>query len=43
MNSVPLIETRNLKKYFKVPVVQLHAGDDISLKIYPGKTIGVVG
>lgn len=43
MNTVPLIETKNLKKYFTVSAGQLHAVDDISLKIYPGKTIGVVG
>ncbi|MDX9827505.1 MAG: ABC transporter ATP-binding protein [Spirochaetia bacterium] len=41
--NVPLIETKNLKKYFKVTKGLLHAVDDISLKIYKGKTIGVVG
>lgn len=40
---IPLIETRNLKKYFKVSGGMLHAVDNINLKIYPGKTIGVVG
>jgi len=41
--AMPLIETRNLQKYFKVPKGQLHAVDGINMKIYPGKTIGVVG
>jgi len=39
----PLIETRNLKKYFKVSHGMLHAVENINLKIYPGKTVGVVG
>jgi oligopeptide/dipeptide ABC transporter ATP-binding protein len=42
-NTVPLIETRNLKKYFKVKKGLLHAVDDINIKIFKGKTIGVVG
>ncbi len=42
-NTVPLIETRNLKKYFKVKKGLLHAVDDITIKIHRGKTIGVVG
>ncbi len=43
-NTTPLIETRNLKKYFNVGRrAQLHAVDDINLTLYPGKTIGVVG
>ncbi len=42
-NAVPLIETRNLKKYFKVKKGLLHAVDDINIKIFKGKTIGVVG
>ena len=41
--AMPLIETRNLQKYFKVPKGQLHAVDGINMKIFPGKTIGVVG
>jgi len=41
--AMPLIETRDLKKYFKVPKGELHAVDGINMKIYPGKTIGVVG
>ncbi len=39
----PLLETRHLKKYFKVPKGLLHAVDDVSLTLMPGETIGVVG
>jgi len=39
----PLIETVDLKKYFKTGKGVLHAVEDINLKIYPGKTLGVVG
>lgn len=39
----PLVETRNLKKHFKVSRGMLHAVDNIDLKIYPGKTMGIVG
>ncbi|MGN0593405.1 MAG: ABC transporter ATP-binding protein [Ruminococcus sp.] len=38
-----LIETKNLKKYFATPYGQLHAVDDVSIKIEQGKTLGVVG
>ena len=41
--STPLIETRNLKKYFKTPKGSLHAVDDVNLTINKGETIGVVG
>lgn len=41
--KIPLLETRNLKKYFKVPKGQLHAVDDVSLSVMAGETIGVVG
>lgn len=40
---VPMIEVRNLKKYFPTPRGMLHAVDDVSLTIARGKTIGVVG
>lgn len=43
MEATPLIETRNLKKYFNVRDGKLHAVDDVSIKIYPKKTLGVVG
>jgi peptide/nickel transport system ATP-binding protein len=39
----PLIEVRNLKKYFKVPSGELHAVDDVSFVINKGETLGVVG
>lgn len=38
-----LLETRNLKKYFKTGKGMLHAVDDISMKIQKGTTLGVVG
>ena len=41
--SLPLIETRNLKKYFKVSGGLLHAVDDVSITIPARKTLGVVG
>lgn len=39
----PLIEVRDLKKYFKVPGGINHAVDGVSFKIYSGQTLGVVG
>lgn len=39
----PLLETRNLKKFFTTPSGRIHAVDDISLRINKGKTLGVVG
>lgn len=39
----PIIEVRNLKKYFDTPAGKLHAVDDVSFKIEKGKTIGIVG
>ena len=41
--STPLLETRNLKKYFKTPGGMLHAVDDVTLTIQEGQTLGVVG
>jgi peptide/nickel transport system ATP-binding protein len=38
-----LVESRNLKKYFKTGGGQLHAVDDISFTLDEGKTLGVVG
>ena len=38
-----LIEARNLKKHFDSPKGKVHAVDDISFKIMPGRTMGVVG
>lgn len=40
---VPLVEVRDLKKYFKVSKGLLHAVDGVDMKIYPGQTMGVVG
>lgn len=39
----PLIEVRNLKKYFKIPAGINHAVDDVSFTIAKGETVGVVG
>ena len=39
----PLIETVDLKKYFKVGSSQLHAVDGVNLRIPKGTTLGVVG
>ncbi|MDR2357317.1 MAG: ATP-binding cassette domain-containing protein [Oscillospiraceae bacterium] len=38
-----LVESRNLKKYFKTGGGALHAVDDISFTLDEGKTLGVVG
>ena len=43
MSETPLIEVRNLKKYFKVPAGENHAVDDVSFTIMRGETLGVVG
>ena len=40
---VPVIEVKNLKKYFSVPNGELHAVDDVSFCIEKGTTIGIVG
>lgn len=41
--NTPLLETKHLKKYFKVSQGNLHAVDDINLTIERGETLGVVG
>jgi len=41
--ALPLIETRHLKKYFKVRGGLLHAVDDVNITIPTRKTLGVVG
>ena len=38
-----LIETRDLKKYFRTAKGMLHAVDGVNLKIRKGETLGVVG
>jgi len=40
---LPLIEIKNLKKYFNVPAGMLHAVDNVSFIIKKGETMGVVG
>jgi oligopeptide/dipeptide ABC transporter ATP-binding protein len=43
-DRAPLIEVRNLVKYFDVKNKgKLHAVDDISFDIFPGETLGLVG
>ena len=43
-NNTPLLQTVNLKKYFKVGQKSwLHAVDNVNLSIDAGKTLGVVG
>lgn len=39
----PVIEVKNLKKYFSVPNGELHAVDDVSFRIERGTTMGIVG
>lgn len=43
MSSDVLIETKGLKKYFKVADGFLHAVDDVNIAINRGETLGVVG
>lgn len=42
-SSSPLLEVKNLKKYFKTPKGMLHAVDDVSFTIDRGRILGVVG
>ena len=42
-NNIPLIETKQVNKYFNVPKGVLKAVDGVDMKIYRGKTLGVVG
>ncbi len=39
----PLIEVKNMRKYFKTSRGMLHAVDDVNFTIDKGKTLGVVG
>ncbi len=41
--AAPLIEVRNVKKYFNVAAGKNHAVDDVSFTIGRGETLGVVG
>ena len=43
MDNTPIIEVRNLKKYFKNRDQVNHAVDDVSFTINRGETVGVVG
>ena len=43
MNNTPIVEVKDLKKYFSVPAGIVHAVDGISFSIEEGKTLGVVG
>lgn len=42
-SSSPLIQIKNLKKYFTVGDKKLKAVDGLNLDIYPGETVGLVG
>lgn len=41
--NMPMVEVRNLKKYFKTKRGLLHAVDDVSFDITRGETLGLVG
>ena len=41
--SNPILEVKNLKKYFNTPSGVLHAVDDVSFTLDKGKILGVVG
>src|SRR5215472_2584525 len=50
MGSVPILEARHLRKYFPIRGVKLsgpkkvvHAVEDISLALYPGRALALVG
>lgn len=50
VNSTPLLEVNNLKKYFPIKagllsktVGHVKAVDDVSFKVMPGETVGMVG
>ncbi len=43
MRETPLLETVHLKKFFDTPAGPLHAVDDVSITLYKGRTLGVVG
>lgn len=43
MMNTPLIQAKNLKKYFTTARGELHAVDDVNISINKGKTLGMVG
>jgi peptide/nickel transport system ATP-binding protein/oligopeptide transport system ATP-binding protein len=42
-SKTPLIQVKNLKKYFSVDNKKLKAVDGLTLDIFPGETLGLVG
>ena len=42
-DNTVLVETKDLQQYFKVGNGYLHAVDKVNIKVYKGKTLGVVG
>ena len=43
IEQIPVIETVDLKKFYKTKRGMLHAVDGINLRIIQGQTMGVVG
>jgi len=50
MAETALLQVRNLKKYFPIrgglfsrEVARVHAVDDVSLQVFEGETVGLVG
>ena len=43
ISAAPLIEVRNLRKFFGPPARPVRAVDDVSFTIQPGETLGLVG
>src|SRR5690349_19673869 len=43
MEKQPIITVRNIHKYFKSPRGTVHALDNVSLDVYPGEVITVIG
>ena len=41
MSEKPILEVRNLKKYFQTPRGSLQAVDDVTFSIKKGETLGV--
>ena len=41
--ATPILEVRGLTKYFPTRGGLLHAVENVNFKVYPGKTLGVVG
>lgn len=41
--KTPLLEIKDLKKYFSTPNGLLHAVDNVNMEIYPEQTLGIVG